>query len=531
MKNKRLLGIIVALALVVGGSLVYSSLTKQETKTETANKTAKVGVLQFVSHPSLDLIYQGIQDGLAEEGYKGDQIKIDFMNSEGDQSKVATMSKQLVANGNDVVVGIATPAAQGLASATKDLPVIMAAITDPVGANLVQNLEKPGGNITGVSDHNPAQQQVELIKTLTPDVKTVGALYSSSEDNSKSQVEEFKTYAEKAGLKVETFAVPSTNEIASTVNVMTGKVDAIWVPIDNTIASAFSTVVSSNQTAKKPIYPSATAMVEAGGLASVVVPDMTTEGSFPLGGAVAVTLITQGVNPFLATLVAVGAGCLAGLATGLLYTKGKIPTLLSGILVMTSCHSIMLMIMGRANLGLLNTKQIQDVLPFSSEVNQLFTGLIFVTLVILLMLFFLDTKLGQAYIATGDNPDMARSFGINTGRMELMGLVLSNGVIALAGALIAQQEGYADVSRGIGVIVVGLASLIIGEVLFKSLTLAERLVTIVVGSISYQFLVWGVIALGFNTSYLRLYSALILATCLVIPTLKDKYLKGVKLSK
>ena len=260
-------------------------------------------------------------------------------------------------------------------------------------------------------------------------------------------------------------------------------------------------------------------------------PDMTTEGSFPLGGAVAVTLITQGVNPFLATLAAVGVGCLAGLAAGLLYTKGKIPTLLSGILVMTSCHSIMLMIMGRANLGLLKTKQIQDVLPFSSEVNQLLTGLIFVTLVILIMLFFLDTKLGQAYIATGDNPDMARSFGINTGRMELMGLVLSNGVIALAGALIAQQEGYADVSRGIGVIVVGLASLIIGEVLFKSLTLAERLVTIVVGSISYQFLVWGVIALGFNTSYLRLYSALILATCLVIPTLKDKYLKGVKLSK
>ena len=245
-------------------------------------------------------------------------------------------------------------------------------------------------------------------------------------------------------------------------------------------------------------------------------PDMTTEGSFPLGGAVAVTLITQGFNPFIATLAAVGVGCLAGLATGLLYTKGKIPTLLAGILVMTSCHSIMLMIMGRANLGLLGTKQIQDVLPFSSEI---------------LMLFFLDTKLGQAYIATGDNPDMARSFGINTGRMELMGLVLSNGVIALAGALIAQQEGYADVSRGIGVIVVGLASLIIGEVLFKSLTLAERLVTIVVGSISYQFLVWGVIALGFNTSYLRLYSAVILATCLMIPTFKNKYMKGVKLSK
>lgn len=260
-------------------------------------------------------------------------------------------------------------------------------------------------------------------------------------------------------------------------------------------------------------------------------PDMTTEGSFPLGGAVAVTLITKGVNPFLATAAAVLAGCAAGTVTGLLYTKGKIPTLLSGILVMTSCHSIMLMLMGRANLGLLGSSKIQDVLPFSGEVNDLFTGLIFVSLVIAALLFFLDTKLGQAYIATGDNPDMARSFGINTGRMELMGLILSNGLIALAGALIAQQEGYADVSRGIGVIVVGLASLIIGEVLFQSLTLAERLITIVVGAIAYQFLIWGVIALGFNTNYLRLYSAVILAVCLMIPTLKNKFFKGAKLSK
>lgn len=260
-------------------------------------------------------------------------------------------------------------------------------------------------------------------------------------------------------------------------------------------------------------------------------PDMTTEGSFPLGGAVAVTLITKGVNPLFATFVAVLAGCLAGLVTGLLYTKGKIPTLLAGILVMTSCHSIMLMIMGRANLGLLNSQLIQNFLPFSTTINTLLTGIFFVSFVIVAVLFFLDTKLGQAYIATGDNPDMAKSFGINTARMELMGLVVSNGIIALAGALIAQQEGYADVSRGIGVIVVGLASLIIGEVLFSGLTLAERLVAIVVGSIAYQFLIWGVIALGFNTSYLRLYSAVILAICLMVPALKNKFFKGVQLSK
>ena len=271
MKNKRLMGIIGLIAAAVIGTAIYSATAGKDNKAATSNEKAKVGVLQLVSHPSLDLIYKGIQDGLAEEGYDKDKVDIDFLNAEGDQNKVATMSKQLVDKDNQVLIGIATPSAQGLASATKDKPIVMGAVTDPVGANLVKDLKKPGGNITGVSDHNPAQQQVELIKALTPNVKTIGALYSSSEDNSKTQVEEFKAYAEKAGLTVETFAVPSTNEIASTVNVMTSKVDAIWVPIDNTIASAFSTVVSSNQSAKKPIYPSATAMVEAGGLASVVV--------------------------------------------------------------------------------------------------------------------------------------------------------------------------------------------------------------------------------------------------------------------
>src|SRR3712207_2436618 len=143
-------------------------------------------------------------------------------------------------------------------------------------------------------------------------------------------------------------------------------------------------------------------------------PDMTTEGSFPLGGAVAVTLLNLGLNPILATLAAMLAGALAGLATGLLYTKGKIPTLLAGILVMTSCHSIMLMVMGRANLGLHDLKRIQDYLPFVADTNVLVAGLIVVVLVISLLIYFLYTNIGQAYIATGDNRDMAKSFGIHT---------------------------------------------------------------------------------------------------------------------
>ena len=249
-------------------------------------------------------------------------------------------------------------------------------------------------------------------------------------------------------------------------------------------------------------------------------PDMTAEGSFPLGGAVAVTLITQGVNPLIATVTAFAAGCAAGFITGLLYTKGKIPTLLAGILVMTSCNSVMLMVMGRANLGLLGLTKLKGT----------WVSVIAVVLVLLVMFYFLNTNLGQAFIATGDNVDMAKSFGIHTDRMELLGLVVSNGIIALSGALISQNDGYADVSKGLGVIVIGLASIIIGEVLFGNVSMFERLIAIVIGAICYQFLILLVIKLGFNTNYLKLFSAIILAGCLMIPTLKAKVFKGVNLN-
>lgn len=261
-------------------------------------------------------------------------------------------------------------------------------------------------------------------------------------------------------------------------------------------------------------------------------PDLTTEGSFPLGGAVVVTLLNLGWHPLVATLFAVLAGCLAGLVSGLLYTKGKIPTILAGILVMTSLNSIMLMIMGRANLGLLEITTIQDLLPFETSYNLLLLSLLAVIVVISFLILFLNTRLGQAYIATGDNRDMAKSFGISTDKMEVMGLVVSNGIIALSGALISQQDGYADVSKGLGIIVIGLASIIVGEVIYASeLPFLERLITIVIGAIAYQFLITAVIALGFNTNYLKLFSAIVLAICLMVPVLKDKIIKGAKVTR
>ena len=254
-------------------------------------------------------------------------------------------------------------------------------------------------------------------------------------------------------------------------------------------------------------------------------PDMTTEGSFPLGGAASVAAIVAGFPPLAATGLAIIAGMLAGLVTGLLYTKGKIPVILSGILVMSALNAVMLFVMKRPNLSLLNQENILDFFRNDSipkNYDTILLGLIASGLIIGLLYFFFNTDFGQAYIATGDNEEMARSLGISTDRMKIIGLVLSNGVIALSGALIAQNDGYADVSKGIGVIVIGLASIIIGEVLFGELTFFERLVAIVLGSIIYQLLILLVIRLGFDTTYLKLFSAMILTLCLLIPRFKEK---------
>lgn len=253
--------------------------------------------------------------------------------------------------------------------------------------------------------------------------------------------------------------------------------------------------------------------------------DLTTEGSFPLGGVVCVTAITHGIHPIIATLLGMLAGMLAGLTTGLLYTKGKIPVILSGILVMSALNSVMLFIMRTPNLSLLNQSKLFDILDdwdLPPYFNVIVIGLFIVILVIFLLMTFLNTDLGQAYIATGDNPVMAKSLGIYTDRMTILGLVVSNGLIGLSGALIAQNEGYADVNKGIGVIIIGLASIILGELLFGELTMLERFIAIVVGSVIYQLLILIVIKLSLDTTYLKFYSSVILGVCLIIPEISRK---------
>lgn len=250
-------------------------------------------------------------------------------------------------------------------------------------------------------------------------------------------------------------------------------------------------------------------------------PDMTVEGTFPLGAATAVTLIANGTDPFLASLLAFAVGMAAGAVTAFLYTIGKIPILLAGILVMTACLSVNLRIMGSANVSLLGRTTIFSPLSqLPKYFDGIVIGLISVTLVTLLLIFFLQTELGQAFIVTGDNPIMARSIGINTSKMTALGLMISNGLVALGGAVIAQNNGYADINMGIGIIVVALASIIIGEVVFGQLTMNQRLAAITIGSIIYRFVLLIVLQLGFSTNDLNLLSSLLLAICLMLPRLQ-----------
>lgn len=292
LKNKNLLATIVALTVMVVAALFMTQ--KEQSNSSTSTEKVKIGVLQFVTHDSLDEIYKGIKAGLEEGGYSTtDNLDIDFMNAEADQSQVQTMSKKLVDNGNELLIGIATPAAQGLANATTKLPIIMGAVTDPVGANLVKDLKNPGGNITGVSDQTPVADAISLIKQITPEAKTIGVLYSSNEDNSKIQVAEFKAAAEEAGYTVLEYAVASSNELAATVEVATNKADVLFTPVDNTVASAFSTVVSVANKTKTPIFTSVEDMVEGGGIASV------TLSQYDLGVATGkmAAKILDGANP------------------------------------------------------------------------------------------------------------------------------------------------------------------------------------------------------------------------------------------
>ena len=255
--------------------------------------------------------------------------------------------------------------------------------------------------------------------------------------------------------------------------------------------------------------------------------DLSVEGTFPLGAAVAATLIDASHSVWFAMLIALIAGCIGGTVTALLTTKLKIPALLSGILTMIGLYSVNLMIMGKANVPLLRAETVftltENLFGVSSVVATLIVGLVATVIVGAIMYWFFGTVLGTAIRATGCNPQMARAQGINTNVMVILGLLISNGLVALSGALVAQSNGFADVGMGTGTIVIGLASVIIGEVLFGTRSFKNWLISVVLGSVVYRAVIAIVLELGMPPNDLKLFTAVLVAIALSLPLIKNKF--------
>lgn len=269
------------------------------------------------------------------------------------------------------------------------------------------------------------------------------------------------------------------------------------------------------------------------------VADLTVEGSFPMGAAISAVLITIGVNPWLTVVIAGIGGMIAGAVTGWIHTKLKIPALLAGILTMIALYSVNLHIMGKANISLLRMDTVYSAIHsmgVSNAVALTIIGIVVTVVVGLFLFWFFGTELGTSIRATGVNPQMIRAQGVNTDTMIVLGLLLSNGFVAVSGALIAQSQGFADIGMGVGTIVIGLASVIIGEVLFASSSVVRKLfgnssfvlslVAVVFGSIIYRIVIAAVLYLGMPPNDLKLFTAILVALALSLPTWQGKFRRG-----
>lgn len=252
-------------------SLVIATMMGLSVFTGCGTKDDKitVGIVQIVEHKSLDMIRESMIKELEEKGYDSSKIKIDYQNAQGDQSNLNSICKKFVGDNVDVIVAIATPSAQAAAAATSDIPIVFSAVTDPVAANLVSDLAHPTGNITGTSDAIPVDKVFELCKELTPEVKKIGFLYTASEVNSQSVIEQAKEIAPSYGLTFEEVTITNTSELQQAAYSLADKVDAIYTPIDNTIASAMNVLSEVGKERKIPIYAGADSMVMDGAYATV----------------------------------------------------------------------------------------------------------------------------------------------------------------------------------------------------------------------------------------------------------------------
>ena len=257
----------------------------------TDGKTYKVGVLQLVQHAALDKANEGFVKALDDSGIS---CEIDQQNASGEQSACQTIAEKFVNDGDDLIYAIATPAAQAASAATTPIPIVLSAVTDPAESGLVASNDAPGGNVTGTSDLTPVAEQIDLLKQLLPDAKTVGILFCTAESNSEIQAQMARDACDKAGLAHADYTVSSSNEIQTVVESMIGKVDVIYAPTDNTIAAGMATVASVATDNKIPIICGEENMVNEGGLATYGI-DYYQLGY--MAGEQAVEILKDGKNP------------------------------------------------------------------------------------------------------------------------------------------------------------------------------------------------------------------------------------------
>lgn len=261
--RKLITGLSLAGLILLGGC-------SNNKKSDSGQAVKHVGVLQVVQHPSLDKAYEGFKKGLKEEGYvEGKNLKIDYQNAQNSQDNLKSMSEKLVNEKSDLILGIATPAAQSVANATQDIPTVVTAVTDLKAAKLVNSDAKPGRNVTGTTDMVSIDKQIKLLLSIVPKAKTIGVMYNAGEANSKIQADLAVAALKKAGVKVLVKTANTTNDVQQVTETLAGKVQGIYVPTDNTFASASSVIGKVVKEKKIPLVAGSTDQVKTGGLASI----------------------------------------------------------------------------------------------------------------------------------------------------------------------------------------------------------------------------------------------------------------------
>ena len=289
--GKKLISVLTALLLVVA---LAGCTTAPAVDAGEKDRLPRVGIVQLAEHAALDSACEGFIAALAENGFvDGETVEIDLQNAQGDQSNLSTIGERFLGEKVDLILAIATPAAQAMAGKTTEIPILATAVTDYESAKLVNSNAAPGGNVSGTTDMNPIKEQIALIVQLAPDTKTIGCIYNGGEDNSVLQAGIAKAEIEALGLGYEEITVTSTNDVQQAMQTLVGKCDAIYIPTDNTLASSMPVVAGVANEAKIPVICGESGMVDNGGLATLGI------NYYNLGhqtGLMAVRILKEGAN-------------------------------------------------------------------------------------------------------------------------------------------------------------------------------------------------------------------------------------------